>query len=78
MGWDDVYMVCYSIVVLTGLRAAAMDYVLVPLAQLGNVKSKKDKVRFSEQGWVLIYDTTLFALGVVRHTNVNGLLQGNC
>ena len=65
MGWDDFYMVCYSIIVLTGLRAAVMDYVLVPLAQMGGVKTKKEKARFSEQGWVLIYDTTMFSLGVV-------------
>ena len=58
-------MVCYSIVVLTGVRAAVMDYVLVPLAQMGGVKSKKDKVRFSEQGWVLVYDTTMFSMGMV-------------
>ena len=73
LGWDDIYMVCYSIVVLTGLRAAAMDYVLVPLAQLGKVKSKKDKVRFCEQGWVLIYDTTLFGLGFVCHISLESI-----
>lgn len=62
-------MVWYSIVVLTGLRAAAMDYILVPLAQMGGVRTKKGKVRFSEQGWVLIYDTTMFSLGMVRRVS---------
>lgn len=65
LGGDDIYMVCYSIIVLTGLRAAAMDYVLVPLAQMGGAKTKKEKIRFAEQGWILIYDTTMFSLGMV-------------
>ena len=65
LGWDDFYLVCYSIVVLTGLRAAAMDYVLMPLAQMGGVRTKKERVRLSEQGWLLVYDVTMFSLGMV-------------
>lgn len=66
LGWDDFYMVLYSIIVLTGLRAATMDYALMPLAQLAGVTKKKEKVRFAEQAWVLIYDSTVFSLGMVR------------
>ena len=58
-------MVIYSIVVLTGLRAGTMDYILLPLAQVAGVRKKKDQVRFAEQGWVLIYDTTMWILGMV-------------
>ena len=64
-GWDDLYMVAYSIIVLTGLRAATLDYVLVPLAQMLGVTKKKDKLRFAEQGWILIYDSVIWSLGMV-------------
>ena len=59
-------MVAYSIVMLTGLRAATMDYILVPLAQLGGVTKKKDKDRFTEQAWVVIYDSFSWSLGMVH------------
>lgn len=65
LGQDDLYLVSYSIIVLTGLRATTMEYVLVPLAQMGGAKTKKERVRLSEQGWVLIYDMTMFSLGMV-------------
>lgn len=66
MGWDDLYLVLYWIVVLTGLRAAIMDYLLVPLAQMAGVTTKKDKTRFAEQAWILIYDSTVWSLGMVQ------------
>lgn len=40
-------MVVYSTIALTGLKAATMDYVLVPLAQASDVA--KDRTRFAEQ-----------------------------
>lgn len=64
-GWDDFYMVVYSIIVLTGLRAGILDYLLMPLAQLAGVHKKKDKVRFAEQAWILIYDSVFWTLGMV-------------
>src|SRR5436305_15334398 len=47
-GPNDVAMVVYWIVVFTGLRAAVMDYCLVPFAKWGGVKGKKDTMRFAE------------------------------
>lgn len=64
-GWDDFYMVLYSIVVLTGLRAAIMDYVLMPIAQAMGVARSKERVRFAEQAWLIIYDSTMWSLGIV-------------
>ena len=43
-----------------------MDYVLAPLARLGGVRKKKTTVRFTEQGWLLIYYTFSWTLGMVR------------
>ena len=37
LGWDDLPLVFYWIVVFTGLRALAMDFVLTPLAQLAGI-----------------------------------------
>jgi acyl-CoA-dependent ceramide synthase len=65
-GWNDAWMVSFYIVVFTGLRAAAMDYILMPLAAKGGVKSKRDLTRFGEQAWLLIYYTVFWTLGMVR------------
>ena len=65
LGWDDIYMVIYSIIVLTGLRAATLDYLLAPLAQLAGVTKKKERVRFAEQAWVLVYYSMFWSLGMV-------------
>ena len=65
LGWDDLSMVFYWIVVFTGLRAAVMDYILVPLALRGGIKKKKDKVRFAEQAWMFLYSGTFWSLGMV-------------
>jgi very-long-chain ceramide synthase len=64
-GWDDMYFVFFWIVLLTGMRAAIMDYVLKPFAKWGGVESKKAVVRFTEQGWVFIYYVLSWSLGMV-------------
>lgn len=58
-------MVLYWIVVFTGLRAAVIDYALLPLARKGGVKIEKDKIRFAEQAWLLIYYSVFSTLGMV-------------
>ena len=64
-GPNDVAMVVYWIVVFTGLRAAVMDYCLVPFAKWGGVKGKKDTMRFAEQAWLLLYYALFWSLGMV-------------
>lgn len=66
LGWDDIFMVFFWIVVFTGLRVAVMDYLLVPLAQAAGITKKKDKTRFAEQTWVLIYYGAFWSLGMVN------------
>lgn len=71
LGQDDIFMVSYWIIVLTGLRAAVMDYVLAPIAQAAGVEKKNHQVRFTEQAWVLIYSSVFFSLGMflMYHSN---------
>lgn len=64
-GIDDLPFVVFWIVVFTGLRATVMDYILYPLASFGGIKTKKEKVRFAEQAWLLIYYTVFWTLGMV-------------
>ncbi|TAQ84549.1 hypothetical protein B7494_g7127 [Chlorociboria aeruginascens] len=63
-GWNDAFMVFYWIVVFTGLRAAVMDYVLIPLSQHGGVKAERIQTRFAEQAWLLIYYSVFWTLGM--------------
>jgi acyl-CoA-dependent ceramide synthase len=64
-GWNDAWMVSFWIVVFTGLRASVMDYILVPLAKKGGVGTKRNRTRFAEQAWLLIYCSVFFSLGMV-------------
>jgi acyl-CoA-dependent ceramide synthase len=64
-GWDDMYFVFFWIVLVTGLRAAVMDYVLMPFGKWGGVKTKKGVVRFAEQGWLVVYCSIFWSLGMV-------------
>ena len=75
LGWDDFYIVVYSIIALTGLRAFTLDYILAPLAQLAGVSKGKEQIRFAEQGWVLIYDSVFWSLGMVRLTRLTPPLK---
>ncbi|KAI4182869.1 MAG: hypothetical protein L6R41_005727 [Letrouitia leprolyta] len=64
LGWDDSFMVTFWVVVFCGLRAAVMDYVLTPLAQLVGLEKTKETTRFAEQAWVFIYDSVFWSLGM--------------
>lgn len=63
-GWNDAWMVSYWIVVFTGLRAAVMDYILMPLAKKGGVKTARDQTRFAEQAWLLVFYSVFWPLGM--------------
>lgn len=70
LGQDDISIVVFWIVALTGLRAAVMDYVLIPLAELASI-AKKERLRFAEQAWVFIYGAVFFSLGMVKSCLIN-------
>ncbi|PSN66382.1 longevity assurance proteins LAG1/LAC1 [Corynespora cassiicola Philippines] len=63
-GWDDLPFVFFWLVIFTGMRSAVMDYVLKPLALRGGIHRKKAMQRFSEQGWLVIYYTLSFGVGM--------------
>lgn len=45
LGPKDTYLVVGYVVLFTGLRAACMDYALLPLASMLGIRNKKTKVR---------------------------------
>ncbi|KAI9812776.1 MAG: sphingosine N-acyltransferase lag1 [Pycnora praestabilis] len=64
IGWDDMLLVLCWIVVFTGLRAFTMDHILVPVGQWGGVLKQKERVRFAEQGWILMYYGAFWSMGM--------------
>ncbi len=67
IGFDDVYLIFFCIVLFTGLRASAMEYVLAPFAKWAGLSKRKDLTRFSEQAWLLVYYSVFWTLGTVSH-----------
>lgn len=66
--WDLTFLFFY-ICVFTALRAAVMDYMLIPLAKATGVIKKKH-LRFAEQAWSFIYYTTAFSYGIVSSSKL--------
>jgi acyl-CoA-dependent ceramide synthase len=64
-GIDDLPIVVVWIVILTGARVAIMEYFIDPLARLGGIKSRKGLIRFKEQGYLIVYYTFSWTLGMV-------------
>lgn len=65
-GFDDVYYVFLVVVLLTGMRAAAMEYVLAPYSKYMGLRKRKEVTRFSEQAWLVIYCCVFWSIGFVR------------
>lgn len=65
IGWNDAWMVLYWIVLFTGLRASAMQYILQPMAKRGGIKSQRKQDRFAEQAWLMIYAAVFWTIGMV-------------
>ncbi|KAK8091110.1 hypothetical protein PG994_000615 [Apiospora phragmitis] len=81
-GPSDLCFVAFYIVVCTGIRAALMQHVLVPLGWSWGASTKKDVTRFAEQGWVLAYYSAAWPLGMYIYyqspyfLNLEGLWAG--
>lgn len=65
LGLADGHLVMFCIVLLLGLRAAIMEYVLAPFAKAQGISKRKDITRFSEQAWAIVYYTFFWPLGLV-------------
>ncbi|KAI1186066.1 longevity-assurance protein [Nemania serpens] len=60
---DDLYFVGFCVVLFIGIRAGSMKYVLAPLARSCGLVNKKRIARFSEQGWMFMYNSVFWTLG---------------
>lgn len=63
---DDLYFVGFCVVLFCGIRASSMQYVLAPFARFWGLTNKKRITRFSEQGWMFMYNAVFWSLGMVR------------
>ncbi|KAK4157370.1 TLC domain-containing protein [Chaetomidium leptoderma] len=64
LGWADGHLILFCIVLLTGLRAATMEYILAPFAKSQGISKRKDITRFSEQAWMSVYYSFFWPLGL--------------
>jgi len=64
-GVDDFYFVFFCMVVFTGARVAVMEYILKPFARANGISTKKGLTRFEEQGWMFIYYSIAWGVGMV-------------
>lgn len=65
LGWADGHLILFCIVLLTGLRAATMEYILAPFAKSQGLSKRKDITRFSEQAWMSVYYAIFWPFGLV-------------
>lgn len=65
VGIDDTYLILFCIVLFTGLRAGTMESILAPLGKLQGITKRKELTRFTEQGWMIVYYTVFWSLGMV-------------
>ena len=73
LGPNDAWLVVYWVVVFTALRAAIMDYVLMPLSKKAGVKKVRDQARFCEQAWLLVYYLVFWTLGMVGRSRCHAM-----
>ncbi|KAF2721115.1 LAG1-domain-containing protein [Polychaeton citri CBS 116435] len=81
-GSKDMCLVASFIVLFTAVRAACLDYFLLPIAGLCGIEKKKARVRFAEQGHLLLYYLVYWSWGVylfvqdtpVEVNSANGVL----
>ncbi|XXH01573.1 hypothetical protein Hte_007933 [Hypoxylon texense] len=65
----DINFVTFCIILFSGIRAGSMKHVLAPLAKHWGVARNKTVTRFSEQGWMLMYNTVFWTLGMYIYSN---------
>lgn len=64
-GRDDIYFVISAVLAFTAVRAIFIEWILRPLAKATGLK-RKASMRFAEQAWLVIYDSTYWSYGIVR------------
>ncbi|KAI0206151.1 longevity-assurance protein [Astrocystis sublimbata] len=68
IGHDDIYFVWFCVVLFCGIRAGSMEYVLSPFARWCGLTNKKRITRFSEQGWMFMYNAVFWSMGMYIYT----------
>lgn len=63
--WDDLYFLVFWVLAFTFLRAAVMTYILMPAASRLGATTERAVLRFAEQGWICIYYSCSWTLGMV-------------
>ncbi len=63
-GLEDVYFVFAWVINFTALRAISIEHILQPLAGPLGV-APKNRLRFAEQGWLVLYYGYFWTLGMV-------------
>lgn len=66
--WTDLNFIFFWIVVFTFLRAFVMTMILKPIAVRCGVKKEHQRTRFQEEGWVCLYYSLSWTLGMVSST----------
>ncbi|KAF5571585.1 fumonisin biosynthetic ceramide synthase [Fusarium phyllophilum] len=64
IGNGDVCFVLFEVLTLVGLREGCMKYLLAPFARVMGVSKERKVVRFSEQGWVLMYYSQVISVNI--------------
>lgn len=78
LGPQDAQLVLSFIALFTAARAFALEHLLTPLAEKLGIVKNKPKVRFAEQGFLLLYYCIYWSWGAFLLTsNTPALLPGN-
>ena len=63
-GIDHIYFVSAWVVLFPATRAITVEWLLQPLAGILGV-AKRSHLRFAEQGWIFLYHSSIWSLGMV-------------
>ena len=72
LGWDDGYLILFCIVLLTGLRAATMEYILAPFAKSQGISKRKDHWQMFTHH--IVTSVLIYASYRYGHTRVGNLI----
>ncbi|POY74314.1 hypothetical protein BMF94_2508 [Rhodotorula taiwanensis] len=63
-GRDDGFLIAWWVIAFCFLREATMRWGLRPLARWSGIRSSRAVVRFAEQGWLLVYYSFSWSIGI--------------
>ncbi len=69
-GVDDVQFVLGWLVLMTALRATIIESIYLLVTRF-RIVSSKARMRFAEQGFLLLYSGTSFSVGMVKSSNAS-------